>query len=420
MKEQNLHNDYQRPERFLVQNIDLLNLPGWVVRSVHEEVEEVPLICPLCGSTRPPYHFGYRPRTLFDLPIRMKPVQLLARRRRYRCRDCGNTFLDATPSLSQAHDATERLISYIEHALQLTCTFTVLAHDLGVSEKFVRTVFQAHISHLERDYVIQTPRYLGIDEIYIEDAPYCVLTDLERRCVIDLLAKRDMESVKRWLTQLVSPEKVEAVAMDLWNPYRLAVREVLPQALIVADKYHVLCLANDVVEVVRKSIRATLTPAQQKQLKQDRKILLKRGRDLTPHQRMILESWPGFVPLLNDLYRLKEEFFAIYDAGCEQDAYERYLAWQHHIPPPLAEAFLSLQLTVESWGDEIFAFFHIDVPLTNAFTERANLSIREATRVTFGLTFRTLRAKLLFCPSNLAARTQKARDLQPHEVGAPS
>ena len=400
-----------------------MSLPSWTVRSVREvdehliieaEIDEMPLACPLCGSTRPPYRFGYRLRTLFDLPIRMKPVQLVARRHRFRCKDCGDTFLDATPALSQEHDATERLVSYIEtHALQLTCTFTSLAVALGVSEKFVRTVFAAHIDRLERDYAIQTPRYLGIDEIYIEDAPYCVLTDLERRCTLDLLPKRDMVSVKRWLTGLDSPHTIEAVAMDLWNPYRLAVREVLPQAVIVADKYHVLRLANDVVETVRKSIRATLTPAQQKRLKQNRKILLKRERDLTPHQRLVLESWTGFVPVLSELHRLKEEFFRIYDAGCEQDAYERYLTWQQQIPPSLFEAFLSLQLTLEEWGEEVFAYFRIDAPLTNAFTERANLTIREAARVTFGLTFRTLRAKLLFYPSNLAARTRKTGDLQP-------
>lgn len=376
---------------------DILDLPGWGVRSVEEkddhlvieaEVLEIPLLCPLCGSMTPPYHFGYRPRCIADLPIRMRPVQIRMRRRRYRCRDCFGTFLDVFPGSHHQHDATKRLVEYIEvHALILTDTFTGLARDVGVSEWFIRDVFAAHVERLEREYLIQTPRYLGIDEIYVEDAVYCVLTDLERRCMIDLLPKRDMETVKRWLTGLKSPEVVEGVAMDLWNPYRLSIREILPHACIIADKYHVLRLANKVVETVRKSLRASLAPAQQRQLKQDRKLLLKRERDLTAHQRMILESWTGFVPVLSDLYQLKEEFFRIYDAGCEQDAYERFLTWQQHIPPSLAEAFLTLQLTLEEWGDEVFAFFRTDVPLTNAFTERANLAIREATRITFGVSY---------------------------------
>jgi hypothetical protein len=57
---------------------------------------------------------------------------------------------------------------------------------------------------------------------------------------------------------------------------------------------------------------------------------------------------------------------------------------------------------VETWKSEIFNFFETETPLTNAYTERANLSIREATRITYGLSFRVLRAKWLFSPANTA------------------
>lgn len=409
-----------------MQNADLLDLPGWVVRAVKDtdehllieaEIEEVPFACPLCGSTRPPYHFGSRSRTVFDLPIRMKPVHLLVHRRRYRCRDCSSTFLDDLPGVHACHDATERLVRYIEvHALQLTGTFAGLARTLGMGERMVRVIFHSEVSRLEQEYVIQTPRYLGIDEIYVEDHIYCVLTDIEHRYIVDLLPKRDMESVKKWLGRLQNKDRVTCVTMDLWNPYRLAIQAILPKASIIADKYHVVRQANEVVETVRKSLRETLSPAQAKQLKQDRKILLKRAKDLTPQQRFILESWTGFIPLLHDLFEVKEQFFCIYDAGSEQDAYERYLTWQQQIPSRLSEAFQPLQQTVAAWEKEIFAFFATEEPLTNAYTERANLSIREATRICYGLDYRTLRAKLLFCPSNTAARLSASQRLQPQEA----
>jgi transposase len=352
---------------------------------------------------------------LADLPIRMRPVTIAARRRRYRCRDCGSTFLDQLPGVHPRHEATERLVSYVQtQALHLTGTFTALAATLGVSEWLIRDIFVAHVETLERDYVIQTPRHLGIDEIYVEDAVYCVLTDLERHAVVDLLPKRDMVSVKAWLSRLENPSCVEAVAMDLWNPYRLSIHEMLPHAVIVADKYHVLRMVNEVVESVRKSFRASLPPSQQKQLKQDRKILLKRAKDLTEQQRLILEAWTGTYPLLRDLYTLKEEFYGIYDAKDEQEGWDRYIAWQEHVPKTLYDAFLALQLTVEEWGQEIFA--HFTHPITNAFTERMNLSIREATRITFGLNYRTRRAKLLFCPSNGAALHASQQRVQPQET----
>ncbi len=164
--------------------LDLLGLPGWIVQAIQDtdeylfieaSVSEVPLSCPLCGSARPSYHFGYRIRLIADLPIRMKPVQIRACRRRYRCRDCAGTYVDQLPGVNAQHDATERLMEYIQvHALSLTSTFASLARDIGVSDWFIRDIVMAQIERLEHAYVLQTPRYLGIDESYVEDSIYCV------------------------------------------------------------------------------------------------------------------------------------------------------------------------------------------------------------------------------------------------------
>lgn len=165
--------------------------------------------------------------------------------------------------------------------------------------------------------------------------------------MIDLLPKRDMPTVKGWLRQLAQSENVQAVCMDHWNPYRLSDREVLPQARVIVDHFHVVRQVNEIVESVRKSIREGLSPEQRRQLKQDHRILQKRERNLSPAQRLIVESWTGFVPILKDLLRLKEAFYAIYDAQGNQEAYERYVDWEASIPPTLYEAFLPLLLTIE-------------------------------------------------------------------------
>jgi hypothetical protein len=90
------------------------------------------------------------------------------------------------------------------------------------------------------------------------------------------------------------------------------------------------------------------------------------------------------------------------------------LRWQGHVPKTLYDATISLQLTMEEWGQEIFAFFRC--PLTNAFTERTNLSIRESARLAYGLSYRTLRAKLLFSPANTAKLSRQYSSVQPQEV----
>ena len=69
---------------------------------------------------------------------------------------------------------------------------------------------------------------------------------------------------------------VQYVAMDMWKPYRDAVTDVIPQAKVVVDKFHVVRMANDSMERVRKSMKADLTLKQKRGLMHDRFVLLRR------------------------------------------------------------------------------------------------------------------------------------------------
>lgn len=398
--------------------LNILNLPGWHNLDVQEydhlynitvEMVTRASICPVCEASV--QQFGTRSRTFFDLPIHGKQVRLVARRRRYRCKNTEqkHTFLDPLIDMDEHHAATLRFIRYIEHhALMFDRSFSGLARDLGVSENFIRKVVMESLPHLEQAYVLTAPTALGMDEINVERMR-AVLTDLDNRHLLDILETRDAESVKAWLLRLPERERIQVVVMDMWRPYKQVVQEILPTARIVVDKFHILRLVNGVVENVRKATREALPPAQRKMLKHDRKLLLKREKDLTEHQRLIVESWTGIAPLLHDTYVLKEEFFSIWNAMSEQDALNRYVQWQSHIPPALQESFLSLQLTMETWGQEIFAYFTLPQAFTNAYTESNNRAIRDAHRLGRGYSFRVLRAKLLFGKRPLQPRVKHAR-----------
>jgi transposase len=51
---------------------------------------------------------------------------------------------------------------------------------------------------------------------------------------------------------LENRDKVRYVAMDKWKPYRDAIQSVLPDATIVIDKFHVVRMANNALEKIRK------------------------------------------------------------------------------------------------------------------------------------------------------------------------
>jgi transposase len=77
---------------------------------------------------------------------------------------------------------------------------------------------------------------------------------------------------------------------------------------------------------------------------------------LKPEELFVLESWIKNIPLLGMGYELKERFFAIYDQPTREEA---YFAWMESIPTELYVTYTPLMLTIEEWGDEIFAHFDI-------------------------------------------------------------
>lgn len=389
------------------ERVDILNLTGWSILAIHEDAHLYQFTaqvtgritsCPLCQADVLPHRFGIREHTFADLPMHGKHVRILARLRRYRCKQCHRTFLDLIPHMSEQHSATMRLVNHIEReTLSLSSrTFLGLGHEMGVAEDTVRHIFDTCVKRLEQARTIQTPTILGIDEIYLLGAPRCILTDIGRKEVIDLLTNRNQETVLKWLRQLDGKEAIQTVTMDMWQPYRNSVREVLPQASIIIDKFHVVKMANEALEQTRKAIRANLTDTQRRTLMRDRYILLKRRKDLTVKDQLVLEAWTANFPALGKAYAMKEAFYAIWDASTKEEAHNLYMTWQERITPDIADAFLPIALTVENWGDEIFNYWDQNGTVTNAFTEAKNGALKVANRVGRGYSFSVIRAKVLF------------------------
>lgn len=108
--------------------------------------------------------------------------------------------------------------------------------------------------------------YLGVDEKSIRKGHQyvTVLTDLDGRRIMEVSPGRTKASMLECLERLNSKQiaAVEAVSMDMWEPYRLAVEGHFPQPGpdIVHDRFHIISHANDALNEVRKEeVRALAT-----------------------------------------------------------------------------------------------------------------------------------------------------------------
>ena len=273
-------------------------------------------------------------------------------------------------------------------------TFASVAEDTGLDEKTIRNIFRDYVNELEAQFRFETPQWMGIDELYLIK-PRCVITNIQNNTVVDMLTNRNKDTVAKYLFQMKRRDKVQFVAMDMWAPYRDAVTAVMPQAKIVIDKFHVIKMANEAMEKARKGIRADLDLKQRRGLMHDRFVLSKRQHDLTDKEAFNLDGWTKNYPVLGEAYRLKESFYAVYEAfTSKEDALARYEVWSKSVPPEIRPHFSDLIRAFTNWQPWILNYF--DHKVRNAYTESLSSLIRVMDRMGRGYSFEPLRAKILF------------------------
>ena len=191
-----------------------------------------------------------------------------------------------------------------------------------------------------------------------------------------------------------SKEKVKVLTMDLWNVYRQVAQDQFPGRMIVADRFHVVRMANDSIERVRKAIRKELETKARLKLKDDRFVLLSRKHNLDEKGLEKLAAWSEQYPALGAAYEVKERFHDIYRHTSKADAMRAAEEWEASIPSNVAGAFREVRGALRSWWTEIFN--HYDCPVSNAYTESINNLAKGMNRMGRGYSFDVIRARLLF------------------------
>lgn len=380
----------------------LLNLPGWTVDRAEETAHDLLLAvtppphlerspaCPHCHHGDY-YGHGSQARRIADLPIRAKRVSLLFDQPRLRCRYCGRTFSPSFADLDEQHNMTVRLREYIV-AQAGPRPFLHVAEEVGVSEGTIRNVVAAAEASRPQP---ETPRVLGIDELYLQRRHRCILTNIEAGTVLDLLSGRTYRQLLAHISAMPDRQRVDLVTIDMHRPYLDVARATLPRATVIVDKYHVLAMANRAVDRLRIALRQTMPDRTARTLMRSRFLLLKRPVDLSGAERLSLETWLDQLPALRRVYAAKEGFFAVYKtARTAKDAETQLDAWRGSLDPQTERAFRELVTALTNWQPQILNYF--DHRYTNAATEALNGIAKLLNKLGRGYSFRSIRAKLLF------------------------
>ena len=222
--------------------------------------------CPLCACPATRVHSLYS-RAVADLPCAGRRVRLRVHVRRFWCDTsaCPRTIFAErlAPFLAPWARMTTRLCQAIEVVGLATCG------ELGARLGERLGIQTSPTTILRRIMAVPTPppetvSALGIDDFaLLRGRRYgTILVDLTRHQAIDLLPDRHAETAAAWMEQ--HPE-IELVSRDRGGDYAAAARQGAPQAVQIADRFHLCKNLTEAVEKALARCRAELRKSEQTQ-----------------------------------------------------------------------------------------------------------------------------------------------------------
>ena len=208
--------------------------------------------CPLCGRASARVHSHYQ-RTLADLPWAGIPARILLWTRRFFCDtpDCQRRiFTERLAGVAAPHArCTERLRAWLRRVALAVggAPGARLLHQLGIPACGDTVLAQLHAARSPAvSTPAPTPRILSVDDFaFRRGRTYgSILVDLERHAVVDLLPDRSGDRFAAWL---VGHPGVHVISRDRSSEYAHAAHRVAPQAIQVADRFHLLQNLREVV-----------------------------------------------------------------------------------------------------------------------------------------------------------------------------
>ena len=367
------------------------------------EVKSKGHVCPNCGKLSEIVHQFYS-RKLRDLSLCSREVYLCVKMRQFYCSECNRHFTEVLDFADMNKSHTHRQTDFM-FLLANKLSYTEVGAIINVNAKTVERIVLAKC-----EIVIDVParykavRHLGIDELSHRKGKkdfVCVLTDLERGIVIDILPDRKKATLVAHF-QLLGIDFCNQIAYmccDFWDAYISASKLCFPNAKIVMDRFHVTKLLNAPLDTLRNELRKK--DKDNLSFRRLKWILYKQYHTLSDEQIGDLNAAFVESSILEKCYRKRDEFHHILDNAtfnnCEdpvKNSIENIAKWVDSLAKEGIDQFDGFVKTLEKSKEYIANYVLHRV--SNAATEGLNNLIRSVKRTAWGMpNFHNLRLRVL-------------------------
>lgn len=357
--------------------------------------------CPDCGVVA----VAHDRRTVQarDMPAMGRPVRLVWVKRIWRCEEPAcprRTWTEERPDVLRArHVMTQRARAHACREVADGRTVADLAREYGVGWA---TIMAAVVDHglplIDDPARLAGVTALGVDETtFLSAGPgrrtsYVTgLVDLGRGRLLDVVDGRAGTAVTAWLSARDEGwlSAVRRVALDPHRGYYNALVGGLEAPEVVLDAFHVVGLANKVVDEVRRRVQHQELGHRGRKgdpLYGIRRLLLTGAERLTDRGRQRLadglaDGDPGCEVWY--AHMVKEQVRGFYRADSHDDAQDRLVALYQDCAESEIPEIMRLGRTLRRWHGPVMAYWRTD-GLSNAGSESTNALIKKVKRIGHG------------------------------------
>ena len=397
-------------ELFGVEGMHLLDVSigdDGLVR-VDVETDQTLAGCPDCGVVA--IGHGRRVQVLHDAPCFGRPVRVWWRKRIWRCGEptCPRrTWTEDHPYAAPRGKLTAGATAWAVDALRHDdTTVSAIARHLEIAWDTCWTAIKsAAKTRIDDPDRLKGVKTLGVDEhiwrpskVSSVDKAVTVMVDLtrdEHGCLharlLDAVQGRSGKVYADWLSEqgVEVSVTVEHAALDPFRGYANAIRDELPDAVAVLDAFHVVKLAGQALDEVRRRVQQqTLQRRGHKDdpLYKVRRTLLTGVEHLTERQRARLDKYlpvgdpSGEVEVTWNVYQQVRSIYHADSPAAGRRIAQKVLDTLHTCPIPEVKR---LGKTLRRWREEILAYFATG-GVSNGGTEAINGVVEKTRRLAHG------------------------------------
>lgn len=382
-----------------VEVIDIkTNKRGDYVITVESTIEGT--TCHQCGRDISKFHSHDRAITLRHLPILGHRVYLRLRPKRYECPFCSSKEHRKinTQQLAWYSPKSPHTKAYEEQVLLQLVNSTL--QDVAIKENLG---YEAVVGIVNRHVATQVDwgtfdrlEVVGLDEIALKKGhnDYVVIVTSRFRDdqvnVLAVLPDRNKETVKAFLARIPTrlQRTIHTVCSDMWKAYINAAKEVLGEAVVVVDRYHVAKKYRDCADKLRKQelkrLKTELSKDEYNTIKGAMWPFRKNKSGLKCQEAELLERLFGYAPSLKLAYVFREKLTAIFEKDLTKtQATQAINDWRQEVETSQLTCFDPFLTTLDTYLDEITNYFlHRD---SSGFVEGLNNKIKVLKRRCYGL-----------------------------------